>query len=789
MSRIKLNCNYPYATKAEEPYAMRKAIRNSIAETAIMNSLVGSSTQFQEIIPISDNRGGFAIKAVQEKFINDFCQGAHYEKRTIGILVDPRQLIGLGDVNFTLFPVNPTIKYIYLEDSDTPTGTVLYMRYDLSQCREEIVSDPSLIDLNLTTPILHIPRTNNGLLMPMLGLYALYLSSLHGKTYSVEAAVDEIYHLGLVKEPDFSDERMPSPKMPLDTWSPTAPEYDSKTLARKYNTTLIFQNEGKNHDSFSIGILDQDGNYIPVSFWKCANCAIPITLPCPQTQQTPIFKLSRTEESPIYLSEFINLAVINNTYTLVVSWYGGENNLKYADFTPLNGKKVIYLVIRADDESDERAYRVMLKAFARAYKCGNRSFEALIWDTQETIPYATLLSQAVERGYLEVANVQANLKMLMASSLPWPNKEPGIVLFGRAYQSGRIHLIVAARGVGKTEMQLLFAVMAVNGASIDKAFFENRLGKPFRVLYIQSEMSVKTDFMKDRIPTAERLLGRNNDLKTTAILEIDFHQADASLVNEDEQLKILKKLSELDPNGQYQWMMVIDSLRTEMPEVLNGGNIFKDHVFPWLDFLRKKGIAISLLHHENQEGTISGPGSIQDLSDMVIHITRTNKITVNGEADVEIIQEKKRLLKGKQQATAHWNWVTNEKDIVVFTSEYYDDDAPSDTHGAHMANDKTEANSDCQSSKEEAPTNGEAVTGTEEESNDIRLPKSLTELQAMPREQMTVALHELWCKHGTHDKIAEALGCSISSLNSLLKDCNVNRDTHKEYLAKRNGYK
>lgn len=325
----------------------------------------------------------------------------------------------------------------------------------------------------------------------------------------------------------------------------------------------------------------------------------------------------------------------------------------------------------------------------------------------------------------------------MASALPWATRKPGVHLFGRVYQSGRIHLVAAARGVGKTEMQVLLSVMAVHAASFDNAFFENRYDSPIRVLYIQREMNIEADF-EDRIKDAEKLLRRiaPDAVEATSNNGIDFYEPENSLVEADEQCKVLKKLAELDPEGASQWMLVIDNLKTEMPEVLNGGNIFSVKVFPWLDFLRKKGIAISLLHHENQAGDISGSGSIQDLSDLVFHIVRTGKKTINGEADVHILlDDKPRLLKGKQYARAHWNWVTDEKlGITRFFSEYLDDNTG--TADAPKTAEQCET-------KPEEPVPEPQATENKVEPVKPRLPASLTELQVMPHEKMEVALFDI----------------------------------------------
>ena len=778
--KIKLHLNLGELRQIQDARLLRTGIYLAKAEVHAMSCALDSNSVRSKALFDSDPE--HYEYAVVTKFANGvatcFCFHA-------------KDLIGLADGDIKAWAKDTSFLYYYTLYGKYEVGQIIYFSRSKEQCTrayaEYFLAQQFFINLEEKTKVLeemkkHLPKTKDGWLLPMLGLLAIKLSAINGRPYSVEAAADTLYGLGFIAEPDFSQDSLPPVNLDGDKMSPTIP---GKVPHEKYNTGYSNQSWGKNGETISFalakGIAD---TFFPIAFIKVEGCSTAITLPCPQTRQLILLGLYcvYAAEGAIVLTEYPSVTASNQYYGIpVVSFPGGEDNVKFVDMKPLSDKPVTYLVIAADgEETTERAYRVMLKAFARAYRCGNRRFEALVWETDEIVPFEQLYTQAVEKGYLEQDLTQLDLQEIMSGILRWMDKTPGLVLFGRAFQSGRIHLVVASRGIGKTQMMLLYAVMACTGKSIDNAFFENHCGKPIRVLYVQSEMNVEADFKNDRLPAAERLIEKNTNeaLVKSDIPTIDFYQVKNSLVNVDEQIALLKRLAELDPNGFYQWVLVIDSLRTEMPEVLNGGNIFKDKVFPMLDFLRKKGIAIALLHHENQEGNISGPGTIQDLADMVVHIVPSDKKTAAGETDVNIIQEKKRLLKGRQQATAHWNWVTDEEGIVRFHSEYLDDSADSNTPSLpeHVEQ------------PQDAPAPAPAPVENADERLAIpNLPKTRDELNAVPDGQKQVVLFELWRSHITHSNIAKALDCGGSTIASLMKEYNVNKKTYKAYLSRQIG--
>lgn len=493
----KTNLNLGAKRHVENYNVLRNGIRLTRCEVfATQSSLVPSHPAHKALFDNDTHEFCICAKSETQDY-NSNAVVAH----TIGIRMRAKDFIGLGEAGFNPCAEivqakdrNPDYRWqqerLFELDNKYESGKV----YLMSQVKPGKVLNNAVVDI-LDMPKLRqelleqFPRTSYGFIMPMAGLFAIKLSAMYNRPYAVEAAVDEIYALGLISEPDFSQDSLPSVQMSSEIWAPTVPIF-SNCYDSKYGfSTGAYWQLGEKHNQYCVCGKIKEQTFIQVTSWLLKGWLSPITFPCSYTAHTPIFNLDRVNVHGLevtYLTEF-PVVCLNNYSGMVamVSWFGGELNLKYADFNPLSGRKVVYLLLMAEeDEVDERAYRVMLKAFSRAYQCGNRSFECLDWDNQRNIPYETLLAQAVERGYLKIEEQSMDFKKLMDSALPWTPRKIGIPIFGRVFQSGRIHLVVAERGVGKSEMMVLYSVMAIHAASFDNAFFANRFGKPIRVLYI-----------------------------------------------------------------------------------------------------------------------------------------------------------------------------------------------------------------------------------------------------------------------------------------------------------------
>ena len=394
-----ININLGVHRHIQNPQTIRNGIRVSRAEAFAMNCALEKDSIRRQAV--------FAPTGTYEFFV--VCKTTWSGHGLVAIGIQPEMLIGLGDGEYQFLPVlppNSNVPFgVPVQNGNYEIGRILYRDQFEHQGFNNEDAPYRYYQICTRDILAQFPRTQEGLILPMLGLYAIKLSAMHGIRYTVEMATDEIYHLGFVAEPDFSkdDSVFPVPLMPAEIWTQTTPVLNRDWLKLKYNAS-VDSIQGKLKDVFFLSVKNGAGTLLPISFWRYAGRPFPITLPCPQTAHTPLYNLDRAYESPLYMTEYPEVAEANaECDTPLGSWFGGEELLKYADCTPTNGRKVIYLMLRSEGEDTiKRAYRVMLKMFVRAQQCGNRSFEALDWDNQKTIPYETLLSQAVEHGYLKI---------------------------------------------------------------------------------------------------------------------------------------------------------------------------------------------------------------------------------------------------------------------------------------------------------------------------------------------------------------------------------------------------
>ena len=225
-----INFNLGVKRHVEKPEIIRNGLRLARAEAYLLNVSLNSSHP--------------AHKALFDDSF-EFCICAKSPRRDgyFGIRMKAIDFIGLGDVGFKPLPeISPEgclYRYHYPMRSgrvfelgnEYECGKVYLMSTvapDPDKRRVTELPDATLDCLDnqklINVMLEHYPRTNEGFAMPLVGLYAIKLSAMHNRHYTVEAAVDEIYALGLISEPDFSQDSLPSIQLSNEIWTPTPPQ-------------------------------------------------------------------------------------------------------------------------------------------------------------------------------------------------------------------------------------------------------------------------------------------------------------------------------------------------------------------------------------------------------------------------------------------------------------------------------------------------------------------------------------------------------------------------------------
>ena len=689
---------------------------------------------------------------------------SQFYSQVVAIPIKTEQLIGLGDGDFTIRP-SKTDQYGRYIAYKCPKGKELIsnrIEYVNINGMEETFIPMTDCHVESQDIIQSLPRTDDGVLYPMLALLAIKLNAMGGKYKTPELAAEELYDMEMVGGTEYMSK--------LSINGPIAPTFPrvSNFLPLKYSLKTFDHMYGAEGNLAFIAMRKDDdgGDFLPISFWHYDKRPFPLTFPAFHTAHTLLYNKDLIcDGKPVYLTEYLELADknINNENCVVVAFIGGEKGIPHNDFSPLASKKVVYLLLPADDEDDtKRAYRVALKAFAEIHKTGNRSFEVFDCETNTVIPTEQVKRDAIVRGLLEAD--EEDVQDTLRSYLSWPKQKAGATIVGRAFQSGRVGLVHGSAGAGKSLMAQAISTVAATGKSMDKGLFEFKGMHKCRVLVIQSEMP--EDAIADRQRSLDGRMGNNTPTK------VELHACEKSLTTPEEQAAVLRKLTTLDPKGESQWLVWIDTVKSTMPEVLNGnGNVFAEKVIPWVKIMTEAGISVTFIHHDNAQEECSGPRTLLALVDVVWHIT-PDKQARSSENCVLVTVEKPRYLTGSERARARWRWATDEnKQITSFSSEFLDgEDTPAAETNATESNAET----------------SHGTASEEPQANILNwLPRTIDELRALDVPKRRIACFELWNIHKTKKGIADYLNVSESLIEKVMVESEVDKNSKDEYFRQK----
>ncbi len=230
---------------------------------------------------------------------------------------------------------------------------------------------------------------------------------------------------------------------------------------------------------------------------------------------------------------------------------------------------------------------------------------------------ASILDAVAEKARDQGLRVAAPRKPIKALSLAafaaveFPKREQ---LLGRLLHSQDLMMLFAARGIGKTHAALAVAFAVATGG----IFLKWKATRPRKVLYLDGELPgpVLRERVAMHCPDGDDALAENFRVFTPDLLP-DFEplpdlatiegqaQIDAA-IEPDTALVILDNLSAWVRSGKENeaesWTMISD----------------------WLLILRRRGIAVLLVHHAGKNGEQRGTSKREDLLDTSIKLHRAS---------------------------------------------------------------------------------------------------------------------------------------------------------------------
>jgi len=194
-------------------------------------------------------------------------------------------------------------------------------------------------------------------------------------------------------------------------------------------------------------------------------------------------------------------------------------------------------------------------------------------------------------------------------------------------------MLYAPRGIGKSWLGLSIALAVAGGG----ASLRWNAPRPRRVLYVDGEMPLPD--LQARLNSIIAGAGNQAPNDGLKILAADDTEHGINLASIEGQRALEQNLDNVD-------LLVLDNLST----LSSGSEGASDAWLPmqnWLLRLRRKGIAVLLIHHAGVNGRQRGTSRREDALDTVIALRRPNDYSPAQGARFEVHIEKARTLVGE----------------------------------------------------------------------------------------------------------------------------------------------
>jgi len=224
----------------------------------------------------------------------------------------------------------------------------------------------------------------------------------------------------------------------------------------------------------------------------------------------------------------------------------------------------------------------------------------------------------------------AGIKRVAATDLLAQNLPPRVMILEPVLSSKSLALVYGPRGIGKTFLGLGIAWAVSAGES----FLKWCAPQPRRVLYVDGEMAASD--IQGRLahlgaapPTLEFMLA---DLNRGPLPDLSL---------EDGQREL-----EGSWQGARPDLLVLDNLASLVGTQNDDADSWTG-LQRWLLTLRRRGMAVLMIHHANKQGNQRGTSRREDLLDIVIGLRRPGDWQPEHGARFELHFEKARGLRGE----------------------------------------------------------------------------------------------------------------------------------------------
>jgi putative DNA primase/helicase len=209
---------------------------------------------------------------------------------------------------------------------------------------------------------------------------------------------------------------------------------------------------------------------------------------------------------------------------------------------------------------------------------------------------------------------------------------PRAMLLSPILPERSLSMLYAPRGLGKSWLGLSIAIAVSSGGSL----LRWTTPSPRRVLLVDGEMPLAD--LQERLSAILLGAGANISNDRLRVLAADNSEIGINLGSAEGQQALEKHLDDVD-------LLILDNLST----LTSGSEGASDAWLPmqnWLLRLRRKGIAVLLIHHAGINGKQRGTSRREDTLDTVIALRRPADYSPEHGARFEVHIEKARTLVG-----------------------------------------------------------------------------------------------------------------------------------------------
>ena len=220
------------------------------------------------------------------------------------------------------------------------------------------------------------------------------------------------------------------------------------------------------------------------------------------------------------------------------------------------------------------------------------------------------------------------LKDFLALEIP-----PRTMLLNPILPERSLSMLYAPRGIGKSWLGLSIGLAVASGAPL----LRWAAPRPRNVLYADGEMPLAE--LQSRLAAIQAGVGVAIPNDGFRILAADSTEAGINLSSAEGQQALEPHLAGID-------LLILDNLSTLLASGSEGASDAWLPIQNWLLRLRRKGIAVLLIHHAGVNGRQRGTSRREDALDTVIALRRPEDYSPKEGARFEVHLEKARALVG-----------------------------------------------------------------------------------------------------------------------------------------------